>query len=95
MTASPAHVTLVANTVTTVTLDGGYYGQVEVLNVDGMAAIYFTVDGADPTIEGNGCNVLPAAIGGLTVRVADVDGSFVVKLISAGTPKVSVRGVAG
>lgn len=91
MTASPAHVTLVANTVSTVTLDGNY-NQVEVLNVDGAAAIYFTVDGADPTVEGNGCHVLPAAIGGLTAD-APAYAPPVVKLISIGTPKVSVRGI--
>jgi hypothetical protein len=90
MTASPTHVTLTANTVTTVTLDNDFKN-VEVLNVDGSAAIYFTVDGTTPTVEGNGCNVLPAAIGALTVwagRSTDV-----VKLISTGTPKVSVRGL--
>lgn len=90
MTASPAHVTLVANTVTTVTLDGNY-STIEVLNVDGAAPIYFTVDGTTPTVEGNGCNVLPAAICGLTVWAgSNVD---VIKLISAGTPKVSIRGI--
>lgn len=92
MTASPTHVTLVANTVSTITLDEEYFGSVEVLNVDGAAAVYFTVDAGDPTVEGNGCNVLPAAIGGLVISAAS-DKSVTVKLISAGTPKVSVRGV--
>lgn len=91
MTASPAHVTLTANAVTTVTLDDDYE-QIEVLSVDGAAAIYFTIDGADPTIEGNGCSVLPAAIGGLTLN-SPAEVGTVVKLISAGTPKVSVRGI--
>jgi hypothetical protein len=90
MTASPAHVTLVANTVTTVTLDQNF-SSVEVLNVDGAAAIYFTVDGTTPTVEGNGTNVLPAAIGGLTLYAGN--GTDTVKLISAGTPKASVRGI--
>jgi hypothetical protein len=36
--------------------------------------------------------VLPAAIGGLTVDV-DGGGATVVKLKSAGTPAVSVRGI--
>jgi hypothetical protein len=91
MTASPTHVTLTANTVTTVTLDADF-STVEVLNVDGSASVYFTIDGAAPTIEGNGCHVLPAAIGSLAVR-SDGSGPTVVGLISAGTPKVSVRGV--
>lgn len=90
MTASPAHVTLTANTVATVTLDANY-SNVEVLNVDGAAPIYFTVDGTTPTVEGNGCNVLPAAISALTVWAGtQVD---TIKLISAGTPKVSIRGL--
>jgi hypothetical protein len=90
MTASPTHVTLTANTVTTVTLDRNY-GSVEILNVDGSAAIYFTIDGSDPTVEGNGCNVLPAAIGSLTMWAGAA--TDVVKLISTGTPKVSIRGI--
>jgi hypothetical protein len=91
MTASPAHVTLTANIVATITLDNNY-NQVEVLNVDGAGSVYFTVDGADPTVEGNGCHVLPAAIGGLTAP-APAYAPPVIKLISTGTPKVSVRGI--
>jgi hypothetical protein len=90
MTASPAHGTLAADTVTTITFDE-VYNQVEVLNVDGAAAIYVTADNTTPTVEGNGCNVLPAAIGGLVI--ASPTTPTTVKLISAGTPKVSVRGV--
>lgn len=92
MAVSPAHVTLVANTVATVTLDQNYFASVEVLNVDGAAAVYFTVDNGDPTVGGDGSNVLPAAIGGLVVNVDDND-TVVVKLISTGTPKMSVRGI--
>lgn len=90
MAASPAHVTLTAATVTTVTLDE-VFNQVEVLSVDGAAAIYFTTNGDAPTVEGDGCNVLPAVIGGLVVSSPTTPTT--VKLISAGTPKVSVRGV--
>lgn len=90
MTASPAHVTLVANTVTTVTLDSDY-ATVEVLNVDGAASVYFTTNGATPTVEGAGCNVLPAAIGALDLNTG-TRGTVTVKLISTGTPKISVRG---
>ena len=67
--------------------------RVEVLNVDGAEAIYFTTDGSAPTIAGADCHVLPAVVGALDVAV-DVSGSsVVVKLISAGTPAVSVRAV--
>lgn len=65
--------------------------RVEVLNVDGAEAIYFTTDGAEPTIAGEDCHVLPAAIGAIDVAVDSPGTSAVVKLISAGGPAVSVR----
>lgn len=89
--ANPQHVTLTADTVATVTLDRGA-GLVEVLNVDGAAAVYFTLDRSTPTVGGNGCHVLPAAIGSVEVSAAVAGNSIaVVKLISSGTPAVSVR----
>lgn len=89
--ANIEHGTLVADTVTTVTLDSDAQ-EVEVLNRDGAAEIYFTVDGADPTVEGDDCQVLPAAIGAVQVR-APGGGVTDVKLISEGTPTFSVRKV--
>lgn len=91
MAASPQHATLVADTVTTLTFDQDF-DQVEVLNVDGAAEVYFTVGTTAPTVGGTGCQVLPAAIGVLEFPVATT-GATVVKLISSGTPKVSVRGL--
>lgn len=87
--ATVRHVTLVADTVTPVELHINA-GRIEVLNVDGAAAVYFTTDGSTPTVAGNDCHVIPAAIA--SVEVADeISGLAVVKLISDGTPKVSVR----
>jgi hypothetical protein len=63
--------------------------EVEVLNRDGAAEIWFTVDGSTPTVAGDNCYCLPAAIGALKVAVA-VDGPAPVKLISSGTPKYCV-----
>lgn len=88
---SPTHATLAADEVTEIVLDEDW-NLVEVLNVDGAAAVYFTVDGSEPTVEGAGVNVLPAAIGALSMGVS-TEGGTVVKLISSGTPKVSVRGL--
>lgn len=89
---NPQHVTLTASTVATVTFADDY-PEVEVVNVDGAAAVYFTVGATGvPTVGGNGCNVLPAAIGYLSIP-ARSSGDTIVKLISSGTPKVSVRGV--
>lgn len=88
------HVTLVASTVTTVTLDADYQF-VEVINVTGTAAVYFLINpgATNPTVEGAGTEVLPAAIGGQELRADAADpGTTVVKLISSGTPKVAVRG---
>lgn len=91
--ANPQHVTLTATTVATVTLDSPA-SMVEVLNVTGTAAVYLTFDGSTPTVGGQGCVVLPAAIGSVEIRpVAPGDAIAVVKLISSGTPGVSVWGL--
>jgi hypothetical protein len=91
MAGSPQHFTLVADTVTTCTFSSNF-GRVEILNVDGAAAVYISTDGSAPVVGGTGYDVLPAAI--CSVEVADqTSGNTVVKLISAGTPKVSVRGL--
>jgi hypothetical protein len=84
------HITLTANTAATVTLDDDY-DNVEVINVDGAAALYFTIDGSTPTVAGNGTIVLPAAIGGLSYQPYGATVSTV-KAISTGTPRISVRG---
>lgn len=88
--ADARHITLVAATVSTVTLDTDY-SFLEVVNVTGTASVYFTMDGTTPTVKGNGTIVLPAAIGGVEVQ-PPTSGATVVKLISSGTPDVSVRG---
>lgn len=86
------HAQLAAATVDVVTLNGDYQ-RVEVVNRDGTAEIYFTVDGAAPTVEGDDTHLLPAAIGGLLVSAGSETGSpTIVRLISAGTPKYTVRG---
>jgi hypothetical protein len=91
MAGSPQHVTLTANVVSTLTFDQDFEN-IEVLNVDGASEVYFRVGATAPTVGGTGCHVLPAAIGSVEVEVF-TSGATVVKLISAGTPKVSVRGI--
>ncbi|MGH3441992.1 MAG: hypothetical protein ACRDUY_08095 [Nitriliruptorales bacterium] len=99
------HETLVASTVTTVTLTGSDYPRVQVTNVSGAAAIYFCVNGlggpsADgvPTVAGDDCFVAAGAAGAeVTVssgKVDSDDADTVVKLISSGTPTVAVEGVS-
>ncbi len=89
------HGTLVATTVTVVDLPANKLDTVEVANIDGIAAIYFIVTdvhntSAVPTVGGNDCEVLPAAMCALSVGAPD-SAPVRVKMISAGTPKYSVR----
>lgn len=90
-TAWSVHRTLVASTVDRLTF-GSNFVQVEVVNRDGAAEIYFTVDGTDPTVGGTNTHVLPAAIGAVVVA-ASKRATTVVRLISSGTPAYSVRSV--
>ena len=86
------HVTLQAATPATVTIPADVR-KIEVLNVDGQSAVYYTIRGAAATVAGNDTYVLPAAVGG---RVHDdarsYSGTVTVQLISAGTPKIAVIG---
>lgn len=86
--ADPQHATLVAATVKTITLAQDA-NKVNILNVDGAAAVYVTVNGDAPTVGGDGAWVLPAAICDLELSVRGA-GDTVVRLISSGTPKISV-----
>lgn len=90
--ADPQHITLTANTVSTVTLavDASI---VEIVNIDGAAVVYATVDGSTPAVGGEGAWVLPAAICSRELKPRTA-GRTVVKLISAGTPMVSVGVIA-
>lgn len=92
--ARAKHATMAAaNTAETVTLTdlATKRGEIEVVNRDGAAAIFFTTDGTAPTVNGDDCWVLPAAIGSFIVK-SPADAAAVVKLISAGTPQYSVQG---
>lgn len=91
MPASPSHRTLVAGQITTVDLDRNY-DRIEVLNRDGSSEVFFTTDGSEPGVAQDGCHVLPAAIGAVEVADQTSGRNSVVKLISAGSPAVSVRG---
>lgn len=81
------HGTLVAATVATVTVDGGFEF-IEVVN-HGTGTIYFTVDGTTPASQADETLV---ALQGERVKAENVDraGTVDVKLISAGTPSYSV-----
>lgn len=92
MAVSPQHVTLTAATVATLTFDLDF-DFLEFVNVDGVAAVYYTMDGSTPTTTpSNGTYVLPAVIGYTIERRNNTSGVSVVKLISTGIPKVAVAG---
>lgn len=83
------HGTLVADTVATVSLTGSH-SAIEIMNVNGAAAIYFRTDGEDPEVAGDDCEVIPAAMG--AAMAVDPGDTASVKMISAGTPMYCVRG---
>ncbi len=83
-------VTLTANQVSTVTITGFNASRCEVTNMDGAAAAWFTTDGSTPSVAGDNCVGLPAAISSVEVA-EEISGDVAVKLISAGTPQVQVR----
>lgn len=81
-------VALVANTELVV--EFGYpVNAVEVLS-DGAADIYLTTDGTPATVEGGNCERIPA--GGTNAGTIDAPYGMdtTVRLISAGTPSVSI-----
>jgi hypothetical protein len=83
---------LVASTVDTVTFTASDRARVRVYNDTGTAAIFFTVDGSTPTVNGANTYRVPAS-GGAYMDVEVLTGSAtVVKLISSGTPVYSVEG---
>jgi hypothetical protein len=88
--AQVQYATLVASTVTTLTFTDGK-PRVEVFNRTGTAEIFFTVDGSTPTVGGTNCQMIPAAIQGLTVDEESTGNTVLVKIISTGTPTVSAR----
>lgn len=92
MAASPQHVTLTANTVSTLNFDVDF-NWVEITSLDGAAEIYVSLNGqTDPTVGGNGFHVIPAGVVSSSVFPIFTGNVTQVRLISAGTPRVSVRG---
>lgn len=92
MSLSPQHAALSANVITTLTFDQDF-SEVEVAIIANPSIVWFRADGQDPVAMTAGTQVLPAALAFSTVRPNTV-GNTVVKLLSTGTPTVSVRGIA-
>lgn len=86
--AQTKHVTLTAGVVATVPLETNA-GRVEVFN-RGVDDVWFTTDKTTPVAEGDDVHLVT---GGSAVEVSDETSgeNSTIKLLSAGTPKVSVR----
>lgn len=80
-------IALAADVVDTVTF-GDNVKAVQIIS-DGAAAVYYTVDGSTPTLGGANCYMIPA-VAAVDERVMNTS-SDVVKLISSGTPVLSVQ----
>lgn len=87
--ATRKHGTLTATVVATVSI-GAAPDSISVIN-RGTVDIFATVNGTDPTVNGDDTFAVPAG-GYRSIRVAnDSDGTVAVKLISSGTPAYSVE----
>lgn len=84
------HGTLTANQVAEVTLNDAV-GSIEVMVVGNPHPIYFRVDGTDPTVKGDNCEVIPAAVG--AALAVDTPTQVRLKMISTGAVDYCVRGV--
>lgn len=83
------HGTLSASTVDTITVAQAGV-TVEVINRTGTAEIYFTVNGATPTVGAADTFVVPSAV--MSYVVTNNGAQAVVRLISSGAEAYSVVG---
>lgn len=80
---------LTADAVDTVTFTGVDLDQVSVIS-DGAAAVWYTLDGSTPEVDGEGSWYIPA-IASVATTPPPTAGSTVVKLVSEGTPLLRVQ----
>jgi endonuclease YncB( thermonuclease family) len=85
------HQALTAATVATIGPVAGNASAVEVVNRSGTAEVFVTVDGSTPTVGGNDCEIIPAVAGASTVIRRAVVADMTVRMISSGTPTITVR----
>lgn len=84
------HTTLVANTAKEITLNGNY-ASVEVVNRDDTAEVFARLDTTNPTVNGDDSEIIPPR-SVLVIPSPKLTDPTVVRLISSGTPAVSVKG---
>lgn len=88
-----AHFVLEANVVTSVIFEADL-DLVEVVSRDGAGEVWYTVDGATPAVGSKFSYVLPNGAVGSDERPTGVGGPTVIRLLSTGTPALSVQQVA-
>lgn len=88
---NPQHHTLTAGVEYVFTLDADY-ATVEILG-DGTAKTWIRFGTTPVTVGADGAHLLPAAIGSIT-REPKTAGATLVRVISDGTPLISVTGLA-
>lgn len=88
--ASAWHGTLSPGTVETVVFSD-FTDEVEVLSHDGQSAIWYTIDGTTPAVNGDKSHVIPAAAIGLERLKAPTSGQLTVKVLATATTFVTVR----
>lgn len=81
--------TLAKNTVDTITFSSDL--DAAVVFSDGVAALYFTVDGSTPTVGGANTHMLPKGVRAVRQVIVPSTGNTVVKLISVGAVTYSVE----
>jgi len=93
------HQTLTANVVATFTLpEADNSSSFEVMNRSGAGEIFISHDGtaspANPTVNGDNFDVVPAAVGAAVIIRRITQRAAVIRVISAQATAVSIRGVA-
>lgn len=83
------HGALTANVITTIVINRTI-GAVEIMNVNGLGPIFFTVNGQDPAIDGDDCELVPAGAGA-ALEVDAPQRPVTVKMISNAATTFCVR----
>ena len=85
------HGSLTANQVTFVAAGTAKVTFARVLNVTGTDRIYVRADGVDPVAPWDDCEIIPPAVGWVTLRLDTSDGNPGVRMVSPGSPEYSVK----
>lgn len=85
------HGVLTPNVVKFVSAGPSKITTVRVLNVTGTERIYVRADETDPAAPWDGCEVIPPAVGWVTLRVDSSGNNPGVRMVSPGSPEYCVK----